>query len=440
MATVDSINVNKSDIVLQNMMKGLVNNLGFSRLAHNWAQNNFEGKIGDTIGLETPFETLIGEGRQVVYQPLVDKKTNLTIDKHNHWASAVNAIDTTFLIDNYQNRYVNRAMKTLANTIDTNVMKKIYWKIDNVIQPGVTGIPINYDDQDDTASFMDEMGIETDRRILVASPTTCRKMSRSLTRDNLNDEMLIRSAVVDQYKGMYGGFKTHATQNLPKHTVGAYTYSGSNAFASVDGADQGGTVLITDGWGSGAKLNRGDTIYIDGIYRTNPMNKESVNYQASFAVAETATANGSGEMTIKLTRDINDGLQTVPDESDGAASDAIISTAAYQNVSKSIPDNAQIKVTGDAGVTYRINMHFDPEGMAFQTIKFKTAAGGMFHKYTQHGNSHFVSDFGGSGASIMITFGYTFASLIEAIRVDVLYGADMVYEPHMYRSYGEVIK
>jgi hypothetical protein len=110
----------------------------------------------------------------------------------------------------------------------------------------------------------------------------------------------------------------------PTHTTGTYTAS----TPLVNGADQTGSTIATDGWASGAAtLNKGDIFTIAGVNSVNPLSYSSSGRLQQFVVTAT-TSDSSGAMA------------TLP------ISPSIITSGALQTVSASPDNNAVITVLG----------------------------------------------------------------------------------------------
>jgi hypothetical protein len=110
----------------------------------------------------------------------------------------------------------------------------------------------------------------------------------------------------------------------PTHTTGTFTAS----TPLVDGADQTGSTIATDGWASGAaSLKKGDIFTIADVNSVNPLSYSSSGRLQQFVV----TAD---------TSDVSGDMATLP------IAPSIITSGALQTVSASPANNAVITVLG----------------------------------------------------------------------------------------------
>jgi hypothetical protein len=147
-------------------------------------------------------------------------------------------------------------------------------------------------------------------------------------------------------------------QNRPAHVTGLFAAS----TPLVNGANQTGSSLITNGWGVTA-LKAGDKFNVAGVFAVNPLSKQSTGRLQDF-VFVTDMVDTAGAITIPL-------------------SPPIITTGALQNVTNSPASGAAITVwnANPAGGTLvatqsPVSMVFHPEAFAFVTADLAMPIGG----------------------------------------------------------------
>lgn len=154
-----------------------------------------------------------------------------------------------------------------------------------------------------------------------------------------------------QYKtgkmGMAAGLKFTADRNAPTHTAGVYSGTPVMNGTTAEGA----TTLVTDGWGAGSILNEGDSFTLGGVYAVRPVGKGNTGILKPFVAASTATADGSGNMTITITEAIY-ASTTNPD----------------QNVTALPLNEATITPFAASGTTSKVSMVLHPDALVFASV------------------------------------------------------------------------
>ena len=138
------------------------------------------------------------------------------------------------------------------------------------------------------------------------------------------------TAIAEQYvEGKMGraiGFAWYMDQNLPTQTVGPL-----GGTPVVNGADQSGNSLITDGWtaAAAARLGVGDRYTLAGVYMVNPQSRISNGSLQEFTVTAPIESDGSGNATIYF-------------------NPPMVASGQYQTVNALPPDNAALTIVGAA--------------------------------------------------------------------------------------------
>lgn len=352
-------------------------------------------KIGDTANLRLPLRNVVSHGSRAVIQDDTETSVPVKLDIRDHIAFQWTQEDRLLSMDNFRKRYLDPKVAALANSVDANVLgvyKKIY---NGVGTPGTTpnasstylsaGVKL-----DGYAAPQDES-----RFAVVPSQNHATLVAAEQTLFNSQPE------ISKQYrKGRIGtahGFNFYMDQNCRTHTYG--TYSGTPL---VNGANQTGTSLITDGWGSGVSgLNEGDLFTIANVYMVNPHTRESNGQLQQFVVTATIT-DTSGAMTLSIQPEI-------------------IVSGAYQTVNSLPADNAALTVLGATGVVSPQGLAFHRDAIAMVMVDLPKPGAGS--------DSFRISD-PDLGISILVTEQFDIVEFVTICRLDIFYGVSP-YRPEL---------
>lgn len=316
-----------TSLITREALRVLENNLTAAKTINREYDSKFavEGaKIGSSLNIRKPVRYIVSEGQALQLQDATETQATLTLEKQYHVDFQFSSADLALSIDDFSNRFVKPAVAALANKIDAYVLSFYTGIYQNVGTPGVVpnalltylnaGVKL-----DNAATPQDGM------RSLILNPR-----QQATIVDALKGLFQQATAIAQQYtKGQMGtaiGFDWHMDQNIPTHTYGVYAGT-----PLVDGANQTGASLTTDGWSSGAStLNKGDTFTITGVFMVNPQSRQDNGELQDFVVTQTIS-DTTGAMVISI--------------------DPPITIAGpFQNVTAAPADNAPITVTGTTGV------------------------------------------------------------------------------------------
>lgn len=242
-------------------------------------------------------------------------------------------------------------------------------------------------------AFIDAAGGSIGSKRIAAIDSFANASLASSLRPVFNPTDDISKAFMEGRMGNAYGFEFFTDPAIQSHTAGVY--SGTPV---VNGASQAGTTLVTSGWAAGAVLNAGDTFTLNNVFAVNPQTRQSTGRLKFFVAAATATADGSGNMTIQL------------------GEQGIIPSGAYQNVTASPAASAAIVVTsGTTGQTSRQSLLYDKNAFTFACVpqSFENIKNGVIYA----GNAMDKM----SGLSISLVQAYDINTNQVKTRFDVLY-------------------
>lgn len=162
------------------------------------------------------------------------------------------------------------------------------------------------------------------------------------------DEMLQPIMLDGAFRGkIFGYIDCYVSGNIPRYVAGKWANS---AAPKINGASQTGDTLETDGWNAasaagandGAYLNAGAAFKIAGVNFVDMKNKDFI-MPATFTVRERTYADENGNMTIKISPELNAG-----DYAYTSGRTNNLTTNLYNNCDSAPADNAVITMFGNS--------------------------------------------------------------------------------------------
>lgn len=334
------------DMITNESLMVLENNLSFTKQVNREYDSSFANsgaKIGDTLSIRRPVRYLGRNGQGINVENTTESSVPLTLN--NQWGVdvAFSSKDMALSIDVFSDRILKPAIATVANAIDFAGMQ-LYRDVYNVVgTPGTT--PSALTTYLDAGVRMDNEAAPRDgMRAVVVNP-----QAQATIVGNLTTLFNPTSRISDQYtQGTMGeavGFKWSMDQNVNTHTVGAL-----GGTPAVNGANQSGSSLVTDGWTAAAatRLRRGDVFTIANVFAVNPQNRQSTGQLRQFVCTADGVSDGSGNMTISI-------------------SPAIVTSGQYQTVNAAPADNALLTIVGNANTVTPQNLAFHRDAFTLAT-------------------------------------------------------------------------
>ena len=281
-------------------------------------------KVGNTVNARLPQRFTVTDGQALQLQNLYDQTVPITLTNQKNVAFGYSSAQATTELDNIRTRYVNPGAEALANAAEVLAFDNVYRDIySSVGTPGTTPTA--------TLTYLQAGGKLTDLSTpLLGRVAMLDPLAMSTLADTTTSLFNPSAVIAENYtEGQFGRKQLgvdgwYQDPVRPTHTTGTYTAS----TPLVNGADQTGSTIATDGWASGAAtLNKGDIFTIAGVNSVNPLSYSSSGRLQQFVVTAT-TSDSSGAMA------------TLP------ISPSIITSGALQTVSASPDNNAVITVLG----------------------------------------------------------------------------------------------
>ena len=390
---VQSNTILTDDIIAKEALRLLKNNLVFAKNVHRSYEASFKGKVGTTISLKLPYRVKSASGRVLVKQPMVDQTIPFKIDRKEHVGLEYTVQDMTLDIKQFSERYLKSGMIQIANKIDRSLALTLKNAFHSSGTPGVR--PGKFIDFANAGAKQTTYAVPNDgMRKAVLDPFTCATLSDEVTK--LFKESMVETAYKNGYKGMVAGYETYESQNLPKHTVGAY-----GGTPLVAGTIVNGTTITTDGWSASITglLLQGDVITFDGVFGVNPQNYETTGLLQEFVVQADVDSTAGGLATIEVFPSLNDGTATTLN-----AEGDTISLAAYEQ-----------------------NYLYHRDAIALAMIELDLPKSAVIKSRASDPES---------GLSLSLTGAYDVNEQTEIHRIDAVWGAQMIYADLALRLWG----
>jgi hypothetical protein len=323
--------------VMRQVARIAVNNLKFAGRITRYGEDKFRAggvKVGDTVQARLPqrFVTTYGQGFQP--QAINDQTVPVTITDQLNIGTSYSTFDTTLTVQDAISRYAKPAGEQLANTIDYLGLSRLFLDVYfSVGTPGTT--PTDNETYLDAGTKLTDAACPMDGRIAVLNPRGMAKLSNAnqalFNPTRFQSENFRNGQFAGQALGIDEWFQD---QNVARFTVS--TYAGSTPL--VDGANQTGSSVLTNGWASGATtLNKGQVFTIDGVYQVNPQNYQSTGSLQQFVVTQTIS-DTTGAITISISPSIitSGQLQTVTASPANDAAINLVGASATANTAQSL--------------------------------------------------------------------------------------------------------
>lgn len=329
-------------LITREALRVLENNLTFTKKVNRQFDDKFGvdgAKVGSVINVRKPPRYVTRTGMALDLQDATETQVPVALDKQVGVDLAFTSQDLALSIDDFSERFIAPAIAAVANRIDQDGLSLYNTIYNSVGTPGTTpnalltylqaGVAL-----DNNAAPMDG------QRSITITP-----LMQATIVDALKGLFQQATAIASQYeKGVMGraiGFDWQMDQNVAAHTVGPL-----GGTPLVNGANQTGSSLVTDGWTAAAanRLKRGDVFTIAGVYGVNPQSRQSTTQLQQFVVTADVDSDGSGNATIPI-------------------SPAITPSGQFQTVTASPAHAAALTIVGAANTV-------TPQGIAMHKDAF----------------------------------------------------------------------
>lgn len=275
-------------------------------------------KVGDTVKVRLPQQYEASDGEALVIQNILDRTVNVILNRRRHIGIGWSSAQATTDMDEIRSRYIQPAAETLANVYDRVSLSDVYKSVYNAV--GTLGTTPNaaLTYLQAVVKILDEAGPD-ENLVAVLSPLANATISSSTSTVFHPAAKISENWSKGQFANEQLGIsKWFTDQNIPRFTSGACAAASTPL---VNGADQTGSSIVTDGWGAASAPVIGDIVTFAGVYKVNPLSKESTGALHQFVLTATPTAGTSITLSI---------------------SPSIVTSGPLQNVTAGPADNATV--------------------------------------------------------------------------------------------------
>ena len=247
-------------------------------------------KVGDTVRARLPQRFVVTHGQALQVQNLFDATVPISLQDQMNIAFSYSSAQATTDLDSIRSRYTQPAAEHLANAVDVFAFNAVYRDVFHAI--GTPGTTVST-----TLAYL-QGGVKlTD----IGTPLSGRKAvldqyAMAVLANAAQTLFNPSGAISEAYtKGQFGREQLGVSEwyqdaNRPVHVTGTFTAS----TPVINGANQTGSSLITNGWASGAtSLKKGDIFTIAGVNSINRLSYQSSGRLQQFTItADTVDVTG----------------------------------------------------------------------------------------------------------------------------------------------------
>ena len=397
-------------IITRKALLAFVNNLVFAKGANRQYDSQFantgaslSGKIGPTLTIRKPNRFTVSDGTALQVQDITESSTTFTVSTRKHVGFTFPTADLTLTIDDFMERYVNRAVETLANKVDYDGLTLAYQTVANSVgdtasvAPPANAKPYLY-----ANAKLNELATpQSGRRYAVINP-----IAQAATVNGLTTLLNPAGTISRQFeKGAMGdalGLTFKMDQNVNSHTCGTRTTGGSTMGTT---ATAGATTFDLD-TNSDCTFTKGDVFTVADCYAVNPQSGKSTGSLRQFVVTADYTATGTTAAALPIWP-------------------APYASGANKNVDSYPTSGKTITFVGVGSYSYPQNLVYWQDAFSLVTCDLEMPQG-----------VHFAARENYEGISLRIVRQYSIESDQIPCRIDLLYGWKELYPDAACRVWG----
>ncbi len=382
-------------IITKETLVILENNLVMAGKVNRQFENQFV-KIGSTLTVRKPNRFIVTNGPGLNLQNITEPSTSITINNQLQVAFQFTSQDLTLVVEEFSERYCKPAAVEIANDLDYLTYAN-FQNVANLV--GVAGtVPSTFNSLGLVGKRMDKLAVPQDGRTLVLCPDAYWSLANGLI------GYYVQSVSEPAFKGFLANianFEIYEDQNAQAQTVG--NYGGTPV---VNGANQSGSSIVTNGWTASITglLNVGDVITFAGVYSVNPKSRQTTGELANFVITATANSDSGGNATLQISPALTPPVGGVQ--------------VAYQNVTATPANLASISVlTGAANAINFNNIGFVRDAFGLVCVPLELPDGVDFRAREMF-----------KGLSMRIIRAYDINADVFPCRLDLLFGTSTFYQ------------
>lgn len=398
-------------MVAYEQMRVLFNELVLVRHGMNRQYNHLfaaEGaKAGAVVNARKPPQYTIRIGQAISPQAMVETPAPIAIQPQFGIDLEAAGADFSLSIDDFSARFIRPAAVRMSSYLDVTNYTQLYPQVWNAVgTPGTP--PTTIDTYLNAQQLLDESDApDDDERLTIMNPLMERKLVNGVTAI-LNPQKQLGEQWIKGRAGRLANFEVYMSQSVPNQTTGVMA-AGASA-VKVNGLNQIGSSLITNGWTAGDIMNAGDVIQSSNTHSVNPQNKTATQSLLNMVCTTMQTADGSGNMTIPIATQGNTG---------------IVTSGQFQNADNAPTTNDVISVYGNvtpsavSGKVSPVGMALHPDWAAFVMVDLPAYDKGIVECFRVPAPE--------LGLSLRVIKGYLLNSDQLVTRLDGLFGNGLLY-------------
>ena len=422
-------------MIANRFLMRLMSQLVIPRLSSFDYDEHFANAIGDEITIKKPYYAFVTKGRKLTdgsgttvnqINPIIDQSVTIKVDQHFKAALRWNAVEKTLDIRQFSARYLDTLIEDLGYVYDQAGANALAEQTPNAV--GTAGTDLTQDVMPFIRAQAEEIAIPSDMNNFgIINPYDSATLTKDLAGAKGDsgkfNENIVKDAIERRFVGDLQEFRVFRSIHIPELEV---QRRGSFGTPLVNGADQDGSSIDTDTWGSNSVtvMKKGQMFTIAGVKEVYPRSwksdltaKRETGRLKVFTVTEDAATTAAGAVNVKFAPSMNDGTATVNDGSGTA-----VTLKAFQNVSDLPADNAAITVIGLPAATgtrtYRQNIWFHRRALHYVPVQLEELESAtVFYRATEPQTN----------MSISATQYLQGDILQETLRLDTLFGVKNIY-------------
>ena len=384
------------------VMAILRNTCRMPRLIKRDYQKYFEDpnhKIGTSLDIPRPIRAIGADGQALQPEGLVRTTVPFTISYWSQESFVWNDIEeAAYLRADMKENYVKPHAVNLANKVDRQMMQYMAGIIPNFV--GIPGSPpttrLAYSQAQTKLNQL--LASEMDRFVVFNSA-----FSQNLIQTDaplFNPQKVIEQEFRRGKVGDYADMAFYRDEQTPSGTIG--TYGGAGV---INGGNQVGTSLLTNGWTSGSlalsqTAGFADRVTLAGCYEINPQSRLALpGVLKQFAVV-TPITDTTGAATLTL----------FP---------GIIPSGPYQNCSASPTTGGAVTVVGASGAAAQTGFAMAPGAFTWGALRLQNTS--------EYGAKCTLMTDEETGISIRITQQWDNVIGQVTLRMDFVWGVSQTY-------------
>ena len=378
-------------IITKETLVILENNLVAAGKVNRQFENQFV-KIGNSLTIRKPNRFTVTTGPGLSIQNITEPSTSITISNQKHVDFQFSSQDLTLTIEEFSERYCKPAAVQLANTIDYDVLTNTFGFSNLVGSAG--SLPSSFASLAAVGQRMDELSAPQDGRVLILNPAAYWSIANGLS------NLFVTRVSEPALKGFLANianFMIYMDQNVQSHTWGAFAGTGV-----VNGANQTGSSIVTNGWTASVTglFAQGDVINLAGVFQVNPQNRQSTGQLKNFVITGPVNSDSGGNAVLPIFPAIN-------------------TSGAFQNASGSPANLALVGVVSSPtkSTGYFNNIGFVRDAMGLVTVPLELPEGVDFRSREMW-----------KGISMRVARAWDINNDVFPCRIDVLYGTALFYD------------